>query len=95
MQGAIAAGSRPTAEAGARVLEEGGNAVDACLAAAFAASVAEGPLTGPTGGVFFLGLREPQVSTLFPSTPAYSSTRHFNADGDVWVTRLSAIHFQG
>ncbi|MGH3071038.1 MAG: gamma-glutamyltransferase [Gaiellaceae bacterium] len=54
MQGAIAAGSRPTAEAGARVLEEGGNAVDACIAAAFAAAVAEGPLTGPAGGGFLL-----------------------------------------
>jgi hypothetical protein len=28
-------------------------------------------------------------------TPAYSSARHFNADGEVWVTRLSAIHFHG
>ena len=64
MQGAIAAGSRPTAEAGARVLEEGGNAVDACLAAAFAASVAEGPLTGPTGGGFFLGWVEGEVTLL-------------------------------
>jgi gamma-glutamyltranspeptidase / glutathione hydrolase len=54
MQGAIAAGSRPTAEAGARVLREGGNAVDACIAAAFAAAVAEGPLTGPAGGGFLL-----------------------------------------
>jgi gamma-glutamyltranspeptidase / glutathione hydrolase len=54
MEGAIAAGSRPTAEAGARVLEQGGNAVDACIAAAFAASVCEGPLTGPTGGGFLL-----------------------------------------
>ena len=54
MKGAIAAGSRPTAEAGARVLEAGGNAVDACIAAAFAAAVAEGPLTGPAGGGFLL-----------------------------------------
>jgi gamma-glutamyltranspeptidase / glutathione hydrolase len=54
MEGAIAAGSRPTAEAGARVLDEGGNAVDACIAAAFAAAVAEGPLTGPAGGGFLL-----------------------------------------
>jgi gamma-glutamyltranspeptidase / glutathione hydrolase len=54
MEGAIAAGSRPTAEAGARVLAEGGNAVDACIAAAFAAAVAEGPLTGPAGGGFLL-----------------------------------------
>jgi gamma-glutamyltranspeptidase / glutathione hydrolase len=64
MQGAIAAGSRPTAEAGARVLEEGGNAVDACIAAAFAAAVAEGPLTGPTGGGFFLGWVDGEVTLL-------------------------------
>jgi gamma-glutamyltranspeptidase/glutathione hydrolase len=64
MQGAIAAGSRPTAEAGARVLEEGGNAVDACVAAAFAAAVAEGPLTGPTGGGFFLTWVNGEVSVL-------------------------------
>ena len=64
MQGAIAAGSRHTAEAGARVLEEGGNAVDACIAAAFAAAVAEGPLTGPTGGGFFLGWVEGEVTLL-------------------------------
>ena len=54
MQGAIAAGNRHTAEAGAGVLAEGGNAVDACIAAAFAAAVVEGPLTGPTGGGFLL-----------------------------------------
>ena len=64
MQGAIAAGSRPTAEAGARVLEEGGNAVDACIAAAFAAAVAEGPLTGPTGGGFFLAWVDGEVTVL-------------------------------
>ena len=64
MQGAIAAGSRPTAEAGARVLEEGGNAVDACVAAAFAAAVAEGPLTGPAGGGFFLAWVDGEASVL-------------------------------
>jgi gamma-glutamyltranspeptidase / glutathione hydrolase len=64
VQGAIAAGSQPTAEAGARVLEEGGNAVDACVAAAFAASVAEGALTGPAGGGFFLGWVEGEVTML-------------------------------
>jgi gamma-glutamyltranspeptidase / glutathione hydrolase len=50
MRGAIAAGHPLSAEAGARVLAEGGNAVDALLAAAFTAFVAEGPLTGPAGG---------------------------------------------
>ena len=37
MKGAIAAGHALTARAGARILEEGGNAVDACVAAGFAA----------------------------------------------------------
>jgi gamma-glutamyltranspeptidase/glutathione hydrolase len=54
MKGAIAAGHRLTAEAGAAVLAEGGNAVDACLAAAFASWVTESPLTGPGGGGFLL-----------------------------------------
>jgi gamma-glutamyltranspeptidase/glutathione hydrolase len=54
MKGAIAAGHPLTAEAGARVLAEGGNAVDACLAAAFVSWVAESPLTGPGGGGFLL-----------------------------------------
>src|SRR5215210_8425012 len=54
MRGAIAAGHPVTAEAGARVLANGGNAIDACVAAAFAAFVTEGPLTGPAGGGFFL-----------------------------------------
>jgi gamma-glutamyltranspeptidase/glutathione hydrolase len=54
MRGAIAAGHPLTAEAGARVLVDGGNAVDACIAAAFVAAVAEGPLTGPAGGGFLL-----------------------------------------
>jgi gamma-glutamyltranspeptidase/glutathione hydrolase len=54
MRGAIAAGHRLTAEAGAEILEEGGNAVDACLAAAFASWVAESTLTGPAAGGFLL-----------------------------------------
>ena len=54
MRAAIAAGHPITAEAGSRVLAKGGNAVDACVAAAFAAFVAEPPLTGPAGGGFFL-----------------------------------------
>ena len=54
MRGAIAAGHPLTAEAGAGVLAAGGNAVDALVAAALAAFVTEGPLTGPTGGGFLL-----------------------------------------
>jgi gamma-glutamyltranspeptidase/glutathione hydrolase len=62
MRGAIAAGHPLSAEAGARVLREGGNAVDALLAAAFTAFVTEGPLTGPAGGGFAL-VHEPGGET--------------------------------
>jgi len=62
MRGAIAAGHPLTAEAGARVLRDGGNAVDALLAAAFTAFVTEGPLTGPAGGGFAL-VHEPGGAT--------------------------------
>jgi gamma-glutamyltranspeptidase / glutathione hydrolase len=54
MRGAIAAGHALTAETGAEVLRTGGNAVDACIAAAFASWVVESPLTGPGGGGFLL-----------------------------------------
>jgi len=62
MRGAIAAGHPLSADAGARVLREGGNAVDALLAAAFTAFVTEGPLTGPAGGGFAL-VHEPGGKT--------------------------------
>lgn len=52
--GAVAAGSPLTARAGAEVLARGGNAVDAVVSAAFAASAAEAPLTGPGAGGFLL-----------------------------------------
>jgi gamma-glutamyltranspeptidase / glutathione hydrolase len=54
MRGAVAAGHPLTAEAGARVLAEGGTAVDACIAAAFVSWVAESTLTGPGAGGFML-----------------------------------------
>ena len=54
MKGAIAAGHPLTAAAGAAVLRAGGNAVDACVAAAFVSWVAESMLTGPGGGGFML-----------------------------------------
>jgi gamma-glutamyltranspeptidase/glutathione hydrolase len=73
MNGAIAAGHPLTMAAGARVLDEGGNAVDACVAAAFAAWVAESPLTGPGAGGFALVVprdrRPPRVADFFVATP--------------------------
>ena len=64
MNGGIAAGNRYTAEAGARVLAAGGNAVDACIGAAFTAAVTEGPLTGPTGGGFLLAWVDGEATVL-------------------------------
>ena len=57
MKGAIAAGHPLTAQAGADVLAAGGNAFDACIAAAFVSWVAESPLTGPGAGGFLLAHR--------------------------------------
>jgi gamma-glutamyltranspeptidase/glutathione hydrolase len=54
MKGAVAAGHPLTAQAGAEVLAQGGNAVDACIAAAFVSWVAESTLTGPGAGGFML-----------------------------------------
>jgi gamma-glutamyltranspeptidase / glutathione hydrolase len=54
VRGAVAAGHPMTAEAGARVLREGGNAVDAAVAAVLASFVAESPLTGFGAGGFML-----------------------------------------
>jgi gamma-glutamyltranspeptidase / glutathione hydrolase len=54
MKGAVAAGHPLTAQAGARALEQGGNAVDACVAAGFVSWVTESPLTGPGAGGFML-----------------------------------------
>ena len=54
MKGVVAAGHPVTAEAGAQVLREGGNAFDAAVAAALAAMVAESPLTSLGAGGFML-----------------------------------------
>src|SRR5436305_3828525 len=46
MKGVVAAGHPLTAEAGAAVLREGGNAVDAAVCAVLASFAVESPLTG-------------------------------------------------
>lgn len=58
----VAAGHRLSARAGARALASGGGAADAVCAAAFAAAVAESPLTSPAAGGFLL-VRSPQGET--------------------------------
>src|SRR4051794_41858410 len=63
MRGAVAGGHVLTAQAGARALEAGGNAVDAAVAAALVSWVAESPLTGPGAGGFMLVHRARDKST--------------------------------
>ena len=55
-RGVVAGGDPQTARAGALVLRQGGNAIDAVCASAFASFVAEPPLTSPGGaGVLLHG----------------------------------------
>jgi gamma-glutamyltranspeptidase / glutathione hydrolase len=63
MKGAVAGGHPLTADAGARVLQAGGNAVDAAVGAALTSWVAESPLTGPGAGGFMLVHRGSDRST--------------------------------
>jgi gamma-glutamyltranspeptidase/glutathione hydrolase len=71
-RGICAAGHAVTAEAGARVLREGGNAVDAALAAMLVSWVAEPLLTGPGAGGYLLvagaGV-EPTLLDFFVAAP--------------------------
>src|ERR671918_2033786 len=71
-KGVVAAGHPLTAEAGARVLREGGNAVDAAVAAVLMSFVAESPLTGPGAGGFMLlhtAGREDHLLDFFVAAP--------------------------
>jgi gamma-glutamyltranspeptidase/glutathione hydrolase len=54
MSGVVAAGHPLSAEAGAQVLREGGNAVDAAVAAVLASFAVESPLTGFGAGGFMM-----------------------------------------
>ena len=105
MKGAIAAGHPLTAQAGADVLEAGGNAFDACLAAAFVSWVTESPLTGPASGGFLLAHRaaEPgrdELLDFFVAAPGRALDRDGRAEmvsvdvefspGNVQVFRIGA-----
>ena len=70
--GMIAAGHPLTAEAGARILREGGNAVDAAVGAVLASWVAEPLLTGPGAGGYLLVAgagEEPTLLDFFVEAP--------------------------
>ncbi len=64
MKGVVAAGHPLTAEAGAEVLREGGNAVDAAVCAVLASFAVESPLTGFGAGGFMMVHRGEQTSLL-------------------------------
>src|SRR5271170_6512826 len=71
-KGVVAAGHPLTAEAGARVLREGGNAVDAVVAAMLTSFVAEPLLTGLGAGGYMLvagGGGEPVLLDFFVAAP--------------------------
>src|SRR3954451_3438687 len=77
-RGICAAGDRLTAEAGARVLREGGNGVDAALAAVVVSWGAEPLLTGLGAGGYLLvagaGV-EPTLLDFFVAAPGRGSDR--------------------
>src|SRR5580698_11487616 len=71
-KGVVAAGHPLTAEAGAQVLREGGNAVDAAVAAMLASFAAEPLLTGLGAGGYMMvagGGQEPALLDFFVQAP--------------------------
>src|SRR3954468_2611278 len=81
--GMVAAGPPITAEAGARVLREGGNAVDAAVAAVLTSWVAEPLLTGPGARGYLLvggGGEEPTLLDFFVGPPGRGADPAGRAD---------------
>ncbi|MCB9596852.1 MAG: gamma-glutamyltransferase [Sandaracinaceae bacterium] len=77
MGGVVAAGDRYTAEAARDVLADGGNAVDAAVAASFTAFVAQPLLAGAGGaGMMTVALpgTEPAVVDFFSTMPALATS---------------------
>ncbi len=64
MSGVVAAGHPLTAEAGAQVLREGGNAIDAAVCAVLASFAVESPLTGFGAGGFMMVHRDGETVLL-------------------------------
>jgi gamma-glutamyltranspeptidase/glutathione hydrolase len=79
MKGVAAAGHKLTAEAAAEILEDGGNAFDACLAGIAMAFVAEAVFASPGGGGFLMA-RDARGRTslydFFAETPLQKRTGH-------------------
>ena len=83
MKGIVAAGHPVTAEAGARVLRDGGNAVDAAVAAMLTSWVAEPLLTGPGAGGYMLVAgagEQPTLLDFFVAAPGEGADTSRRAD---------------
>src|SRR5919197_5175956 len=81
--GIVAAGHPSTAEAGARILREGGNAVDAAVGAVLASWGSEPLLTGPGAGGYMLVAgagEEPTLLDFFVVAPGRASDPARRAD---------------
>jgi gamma-glutamyltranspeptidase/glutathione hydrolase len=81
--GIVAAGHPISAKAGARVLREGGNAVDAAVGAVLASWVAEPLLTGPGAGGYMLVAgagEEPTLLDFFVEAPGRDADPAQRAD---------------
>ncbi|HLL91381.1 MAG TPA: gamma-glutamyltransferase, partial [Solirubrobacteraceae bacterium] len=90
--GVVAAGHPLTAQAGARVLREGGNAVDAALGAMLVSFVAEPLLTGlGAGGYMLVAGRGAQPALLDFFVAAPSDQRADGDDGGGSRAQLRAI----
>jgi gamma-glutamyltranspeptidase / glutathione hydrolase len=90
-KGVVAAGHPLTAQAGARVLREGGNAVDAAVGAMLTSFAAEPLLTGLGAGGYMLvagGRQEPALLDFFVQAP---TDRRSAGPGDGSVAELQAI----
>jgi gamma-glutamyltranspeptidase/glutathione hydrolase len=100
MKGVIAAGHELTARAGAEMLEGGGNAFDAALAAAFASFVCESALTSPGGGGFLMAHTSEGKTLLydfFPTMPGLGreggrENLHFYAGNVQFGNALQVFH---
>src|ERR1039458_5075591 len=81
-KGVVAAGHPLTAEAGARVLREGGNAVDAAVGAMLSSFAAEQLLTGLGAGGYMLvagGGEQPTLLDFFVEAPTNRRSRGLGA----------------
>ena len=84
MYGVISAGSTPTAETGAKILANGGNAMDAAVGACFAVAAGEPTLTSLAGGGMMMvhSARTGQtiVHDFFGNAPKLSQAEAVNLD---------------